>query len=75
MPPLRVAAETARAAARAAGDLNMTRTVTARQHRSLRVLMVALARLPTQLANSRCDGHGECASHGHIRAVPLVVRG
>ena len=65
MRPLRVAAETARAAVRAA----WTMTVTAQQHRSLRPLIVALARLPTQLANCRCKGRGECASHGHIRVV------
>jgi hypothetical protein len=57
----------------------MTVTVprTARKHRSLRPLMVALARLPTQLANCRCEPcqwvtnllwGRECASHGHTGA-------
>ncbi len=54
--PLRVAAETVCAAARAV-LVTWTMTVTAHQHRPL---MMALARLPTQfkLANCRCEHHG-----------------
>jgi hypothetical protein len=56
--PLRVAAETARAAVRAAATGVLRTMVIAQQRRLWHRQMVSLARLLTQLANCRCGGCG-----------------